>query len=152
MTYSEKLKDPRWQKRRLEILQRDGFQCQFGYGNCPPETELHIHHRRYIRGKDPWDYHESDLVTVCADCHKSITNLKERIGRVLHHDVEWTAFNHLMGFFGDFPPPHGIAIGIILARLHDEPKLIESVLEIVSPGSLSWWNSPAPEEEEEAVK
>ncbi len=28
MKYSEKLKDPRWQKKRLEIFQRDEFHCQ----------------------------------------------------------------------------------------------------------------------------
>ena len=26
-TYLEKLKDPRWQKKRLEILERDGWKC-----------------------------------------------------------------------------------------------------------------------------
>ena len=29
MGYSEKLKDPRWQKKRLEILERDNFRCQY---------------------------------------------------------------------------------------------------------------------------
>lgn len=28
MTYSQKLRDPRWQKKRLEILERDSFTCQ----------------------------------------------------------------------------------------------------------------------------
>lgn len=28
-TYAEKLKDPRWQKRRLEIFERDDWTCQF---------------------------------------------------------------------------------------------------------------------------
>ena len=27
MTYSEKLSDPRWQKKRLLILERDNFSC-----------------------------------------------------------------------------------------------------------------------------
>ena len=26
--YVEKLKDPRWQRKRLEIMQRDGFRCR----------------------------------------------------------------------------------------------------------------------------
>ncbi len=30
MTYAEQLKDPRWQKRRLEILQRDEWRCLCG--------------------------------------------------------------------------------------------------------------------------
>jgi len=52
LTYSEKLKDPRWQKKRLEILSRDKFTCQL----CSDkETELHIHHNEYFPGKKPWE-------------------------------------------------------------------------------------------------
>lgn len=46
-SYSEKLLDPRWQKKRLEILARDNWTCQrCGAVNC----ELHVHH-------------------ACRDCH-----------------------------------------------------------------------------------
>lgn len=65
-TYSEKLKDPRWQKKRLEILNRDKFKCQ-SCGNG--ELTLHVHHTKYIRGNDPWDYKDNFLVTLCELCH-----------------------------------------------------------------------------------
>lgn len=66
MTYTDKLKDPRWQKRRLEIFQRDGFACV----ECNSKTEtLHVHHRYYIGGRAPWEYPEFALVTLCAECH-----------------------------------------------------------------------------------
>lgn len=66
-TYSELLKDPRWQKKRLKILDRDGFECK----NCGDTTKtLHVHHRRYINGRNPWEYEDSNLVTLCCDCHK----------------------------------------------------------------------------------
>lgn len=69
MSYSEKLRDPRWQRRRLEILERDCFTCV----ECRREDlELHVHHIRYIRGRDPWDYPEELLVTLCAECHDRI--------------------------------------------------------------------------------
>lgn len=38
--YLEKLKDPRWQKRRLEIFQRDEFTCQVCFDT---ESTLHVH-------------------------------------------------------------------------------------------------------------
>lgn len=65
--YYEKLKDPRWQKKRLEIMQRDNFTCQ-----CCGETEktLNVHHKTYKRGRDPWDYTEKCLVTLCEFCHE----------------------------------------------------------------------------------
>jgi hypothetical protein len=67
-TYAEKLRDPRWQKRRLEILNRDEFTCR----SCgDSESTLHVHHRCYISGKEPWEYEDDYLVTLCEDCHKS---------------------------------------------------------------------------------
>ncbi len=31
---------------------------------------LHVHHLYYIKGKEPWDYKDSALITLCADCHQ----------------------------------------------------------------------------------
>ena len=76
MNYSEKLKHPKWQKKRLEILQRDKFMCQ----DCgDTESELHVHHIHYIFGKEIWDYENDMLTTLCAECHKHITELKKDI-------------------------------------------------------------------------
>ena len=65
-TYSDKLKDPRWQKKRLEIMQRDEFMCQCCYDT---ESMLTVHHKYYIHGKDPWDYPDELLITLCNNCH-----------------------------------------------------------------------------------
>jgi 5-methylcytosine-specific restriction endonuclease McrA len=70
MNYSEKLLDPRWQKKRLEIMQRDGFAC-FWCGDT--KTTLHVHHEMYL-GDDPWDTPDECLITLCSDCH-SINHL-----------------------------------------------------------------------------
>lgn len=67
MTYSEKLKDPRWQKKRLEILNRDNFTCQ----SCGDTTKtLHVHHIHYYAGMLPWEYAPEILITLCEDCHQ----------------------------------------------------------------------------------
>ena len=67
MTYQEQLKNPKWQKKRLEILERDKFKCVC----CgDEETTLHVHHIRYIKGKKAWDYEDYLLTTLCEDCHK----------------------------------------------------------------------------------
>lgn len=66
-TYQEKLKDPRWQKKRLEILNRDNWTCKC----CgDQETTLHVHHRKYSDG-DPWDTEDNDLFTLCELCHQA---------------------------------------------------------------------------------
>lgn len=65
-TYSEKLRHPKWQEKRLQILKRDEFCCQL----CSDkETELHVHHFRYKKGNNPWEYHDDELVTYCKNCH-----------------------------------------------------------------------------------
>ena len=62
--YSEKLKDPRWQKKRLEIMQRDGFKCKWcGDG----KNTLNIHH--YAYSGEPWEVDNNELVTICRHCH-----------------------------------------------------------------------------------
>jgi hypothetical protein len=65
MNYSEKLKHPKWQKKRLEILHRDNFTCVL----CgDKETELHINHLKYTG--EPYDAPNEDLETLCKVCHK----------------------------------------------------------------------------------
>lgn len=75
MDYKTKLKDPRWQKKRLEILVRDGFACCL----CKDrESTLHVHHKTYQFGKDPWDYQSRNYVTLCEECHSSEQYWKSR--------------------------------------------------------------------------
>lgn len=69
--YAQKLRDPRWQKMRLEVMQRDNFTCQMCCDNTRP---LNVHHNFYERGKDPWDYPLWSLVTFCEDCHQTETD------------------------------------------------------------------------------
>lgn len=65
MTYSEKLKDPRWQRKRLEILNRDNWKCT----NCGNDKlTLHVHHEKYFG--EPWEIDNSKLKTICHKCHE----------------------------------------------------------------------------------
>lgn len=94
--YAKKLTDPRWQKRRLEIFERDGFACQL----CgDTESTLHVHHKHYLPVYDkdtnpddwaeistfdePWMADDAALVTLCKDCHADETSgLKDVMGRI----------------------------------------------------------------------
>ena len=35
---------------------------------------LHIHHQYYIKDRNPWEYEDDALVTLCADCHQKRHN------------------------------------------------------------------------------
>jgi 5-methylcytosine-specific restriction endonuclease McrA len=90
MNYSEKLLDPRWQKKRLEILGRDMFECRICHST---DKTVHVHHRHYIKGREPWDYPNDLLVTLCHVCHKKeedAAGSAEEILNTLHH---WGYFN-----------------------------------------------------------
>jgi hypothetical protein len=63
-SYSEKLKDPRWQKKRLKIFERDNWTCQ----TCnSKENTLHCHHEKY--SGEPWEISDEFLITTCEICH-----------------------------------------------------------------------------------
>jgi hypothetical protein len=65
--YFKKLLDPRWQKRRLEVFERDEFRCRA----CGSEKKtLQVHHLYYKSGREPWDYPLGAYKTFCLDCHK----------------------------------------------------------------------------------
>jgi uncharacterized CHY-type Zn-finger protein len=69
-SYSDKLRDPCWQKKRLQVLSRDDWTCKL----CgDSETTLNVHHKEYVSGLNPWDYSNKQLVTLCEDCHKEIS-------------------------------------------------------------------------------
>lgn len=76
----EKYKDPKWQKRRLEIMDLAGFRCQ----SCGDEkTTLNIHHKFYRKGANPWDYADDELECLCAPCHESSHSAKDFLNEVL---------------------------------------------------------------------
>ncbi|MDH5570391.1 MAG: HNH endonuclease [Gammaproteobacteria bacterium] len=67
MNYSKDLKSPKWQKKRLEILQRDEWKCTA----CNDDsTTLCVHHKEYHKDKKPWEYDNDFLVTLCEKCHQ----------------------------------------------------------------------------------
>jgi len=100
--YSEKLKDPRWQKKRLEIMQRDGFECK--HCNCKSK-ELNVHHLYYEKFINPWESNNNYLITLCKDCHENRhvleDNLKILISKIHDNDSLFEIqgiLHHLISF------------------------------------------------------
>lgn len=72
MNYKEQLLHPLWQKKRLEIFERDKFTCQICLDT---ETTLHVHHIYYDKTYQTlaWEYPPHAYKTLCSDCHEAIT-------------------------------------------------------------------------------
>lgn len=66
-SYFEKLRDPRWQKMRLEVMQKNEFCCEI----CGDSTStLNVHHKAYFKDREPWEYLSQQLSCLCENCHE----------------------------------------------------------------------------------
>jgi 5-methylcytosine-specific restriction endonuclease McrA len=71
-SYGALLFDQRWKNFRKKILERDNNKCTV----CNSTEYLQAHHKQYhfseIRRtfKNPWDYSEKLLTTMCKSCHQ----------------------------------------------------------------------------------
>ena len=103
--FLRKYKDPRWQKKRLEILKRDDWTCRL----CVEKEEtLHVHHRLYKKDTDPWDYPSHLLVTMCENCHKREKELMKDTLNILCDVMQERFFAETVFFiaeaFKNIPP------------------------------------------------
>jgi len=91
MKYADLLRDPRWQKRRLEIMERDEWTCKMC---ADTESTLTVHHKTYRLDdsspniphgtlRNPWDYLDCDLITLCDKCHEkeeaTLVNFRDKM-------------------------------------------------------------------------
>jgi len=93
MTYSDKLKDPRWQARRAEVLNRDDYTCR----DCGEKPDsLDVHHLHYRKGAQPWEYPLNFLMSLCRDCHENRQSIedeaKERIALMFGKMSVWRVY------------------------------------------------------------
>ena len=87
MNYEDKLKDPRWQELRLSIIERDQrcqccgdthYEAEYIEGDYSEDLmvgkklTLQVHHKKYFKNLEPWEYDPKYLVTLCKECHERI--------------------------------------------------------------------------------
>lgn len=76
MEWKDQYKHPKWQKKRLEALENAAFVCQ----TCGrADVQLHVHHKRYIKGRKVWEYQIDELDVLCEICHESAHSQKEAL-------------------------------------------------------------------------
>jgi len=78
--YWQKLRDPRWQRKRLEVFEAAQFSCE----RCgDDQNPLHAHHLAYRKNVDPWDYPDELLVCLCNQCHQRWHDTKSVLDEVI---------------------------------------------------------------------
>lgn len=80
MTYREQLRHPNWQRKRLEILEAAHWVCESCGG---AESTLHVHHKRYVKGRMAWEYEDSELEALCEGCHAEQHERRDLLDRLL---------------------------------------------------------------------
>ena len=113
LTYREQLLHPNWQRKRLEMLEKAQWTC----GNCgETEATLHVHHRRYVKGRMVWDYDEEELEVLCDSCHAEHHAHRELLDRILADAASFGASTaEAVGLLGGYFAAN-VAIGPELQR------------------------------------
>lgn len=125
-TYQQKLLDPRWQRKRLEAMEKAEFACEM----CgDKESTLHVHHKQYIKGREPWEYEIGQLAVLCKDCHSSGHDSDDRLNLVCSFaDIDGpysrdSVADLISGYMGkpldlDIGDPELHILGALVARVH----------------------------------
>jgi len=145
--YAAERLDPRWQKMRLKVMERDGFACCM----CFNESEtLNVHHLAYGQHRAVWDYPADVLVTLCKSCHEDWHDLERAFAEVekTPHALHIQALQLIC--HGIRPKdPEGIQAA--LTRLLDldatvepaGPSVVELMLAVAEatnrPGGVAWY-------------
>lgn len=102
--FFQQYKHPEWQKKRLEVLERAGWCCD----QCPEaDKPLHVHHKRYIKGRKVWEYELDDFEALCESCHATNHEAKDRINEILAWipGSMWAGAADLLAGWSDALPP-----------------------------------------------
>ena len=76
MTYQDQIKSPKWQKKRLQVLESSKFKCD----ECQnTEKQLHVHHTHYRKGAKIWEYDNIELRCLCDTCHSLTHSIQNEI-------------------------------------------------------------------------
>lgn len=71
-SYSELLRDERWQRKRQNVKEKANNTCQ----DCGSRKKLEVHHCYYKYGLDPWQYPIDSLRCLCSKCHELRGNIE----------------------------------------------------------------------------
>ncbi len=86
LKYHEQLQHPYWQRKRLEIMERDGFTCTVCKST---KNTLTVHHLCYLPETHIWEYDNELMVTLCKKCHDQITfDLAKVSGLIAWHAMK----------------------------------------------------------------
>lgn len=143
LTYGEQLRHPNWQKLRLERFAAAGWTCE----SCgSTETTLHLHHKRYIKGRMAWEYPSENFEVLCEACHGeahvTLEKMQALLALVDHKAIE-RAIPLLVGYLYETLDPndqvtfgysdlHLMNVGVAARRIESSQFNVFDVCELSS--------------------
>lgn len=129
-TYSEQYRSPKWQKKRLEVLNAADFQCQ----DCgSKENTLNVHHVIYHKGREVWNYTNDELMVLCEKCHENRHRMQSAM-LVSMKAFDSAALNQILGYI------HGIVFDGWMRRNPDHQDIELWDDEFYCQGIIdAWW-------------
>ena len=99
MTYKEQLLHPFWQRKRLQRLEASEWMCD----HCSAqENTLHVHHKRYVKGRMAWEYENDELAVLCNKCHLDEHALDDLLKEMLSASSMWTTLGSVVPLVGGY--------------------------------------------------
>lgn len=146
-SFAEQYRHPQWQRRRLERLQAADYSCE----RCgDTETTLHVHHKRYVKGRMVWEYADDELGVLCEPCHEE----EHRIDAELRELIEKTGKARARGILAGFnciepsvgelvervylDDPYDFSVGVLafvslLLRIGDFNEVATKIIDRIRP-------------------
>jgi hypothetical protein len=147
--WAAQYKHPNWQRKRLEALAYYNWECS----NCgDKDAQLHVHHKRYVKGRQIWEYEPKELDALCEGCHEEEHYIKNELAELLTELNSTEVLALLRGYSAnaDFDPwigdagrdrdPFTYAIGGIAMLLkfieHEKyAQIVETICAMAKPTS-----------------
>lgn len=98
MEWKDQYKHPMWQKKRLEALEASEYTCQCCFDS---ESQLHVHHRQYFKGRKIWEYELDELEVLCDECHGFVYEDMSLLKSLLSH-IPADAISDVTALIGGF--------------------------------------------------
>jgi hypothetical protein len=104
----EAYRDPRWQRKRLAVMEAADFACE----ECGAEDKtLNVHHTYYLKGHKPWEYDDDSLKCLCEECHEERHGIADELKTVLS-ELASVELTRILGY----------AKGLLLVQRQENPS------------------------------
>ena len=92
--YHDSLKRNEWKSFARGVRSSRGNTCET-CRRCNVET--HVHHLFYEPDKQPWEYDHSDVMLLCAECHKQMHEHLKQFRKYVFRNLDPKSFRVLNG-------------------------------------------------------